>query len=100
MKLELQRNGISSEGALHIAEALRVNTSLEYLGFAFNGFGDKGATHLADVLKGEDVSVYVWFRIATSREYVGVASTAVGIQGHVRTNVRSGSYFKPCCGCV
>jgi len=100
VKLELQRNGISSEGALHIAEALRVNTSLEYLGFAFNGFGDKGATHLADVLKGEDVSVYVWFRIATSREYVGVASTAVGIQGHVRTNVRSGSYFKPCCGCV
>jgi len=59
VKLELQRNGISSEGALHIAEALRVNTSLEYLGFAFNGFGDKGATHLADVLKGEDVSVCV-----------------------------------------
>ncbi len=41
VKLELQRNGISADGARHIARALEHNTTLQYLGFAFNGFGDQ-----------------------------------------------------------
>ena len=32
-----------SEGARELAESLRYNTSLQYLGLAFNGFGDVGA---------------------------------------------------------
>ena len=32
-----------TEGARELAESLRYNTSLQYLGLAFNGFGDVGA---------------------------------------------------------
>ena len=49
-EIYLNNNNIGAEGAKHVAEALKVNTSLNGL-IGGNNIRDKGAKHVADALK-------------------------------------------------
>ena len=50
-QLNMSRNDISSKGAKVIAEAIRLNTTLEKLDLSFNKLSDDGATFISDGLK-------------------------------------------------
>ncbi len=47
----LGSNKIGDEGAKDLAEALKVNTSLEMIDLGSNKIGDEGAKDLAEALK-------------------------------------------------
>ena len=49
--LYLGSNNIGNNGAKHIADALKDNTTLQTLGLDMNNIGDNGAKHIADALK-------------------------------------------------
>eukprot|EP01094_Clydonella_sp_ATCC50884_P017021 TRINITY_DN2893_c0_g1_i4.p2 TRINITY_DN2893_c0_g1~~TRINITY_DN2893_c0_g1_i4.p2 ORF type:complete len:131 (-),score=26.59 TRINITY_DN2893_c0_g1_i4:74-418(-) len=50
--LDLEENNIGDGGAAHVADALRVNTSLKKLYLEGNNIGPEGAAQLADALRG------------------------------------------------
>jgi len=50
-RLDLSNNSIGDDGAIALAKMLKVNTSLEWLILSNNSIGDKGAKALAKTLK-------------------------------------------------
>ena len=48
--LALQSTGITDEGAKHLAEMLKINTTLQYLMLGWNEISDQGVQHLANAL--------------------------------------------------
>ena len=49
--LELRNCRITAEGANSIADALKVNRTLEHLDISCNSIGDTGFVHIAEALK-------------------------------------------------
>jgi hypothetical protein len=49
--INLRENGIAAEGALALADMLKVNTSVANINLCDNGIGAEGTSALADALK-------------------------------------------------
>ena len=49
-KIELNDFGIKTEGAKYLVEVLKVNTSLKYILLRCNDLGDEGMKHLKDII--------------------------------------------------
>ena len=59
-EIYLNNNNIGAEGAKHVAEALKVSTSLKWINLSGNNIRDKGAKHIADALKVNNSLERIW----------------------------------------
>jgi len=68
--LDLECNGIGSEGLIKINELLRENTKLTDLDLCYNGLGDEGAILISGILK-----------ISNSLSKLNLAMNNIGAEG-------------------